>query len=185
MALPEEKIMSFTTSLSYGTLFGGPFTGAVAFQICFSGNVAVENELSELILNIQRYPQGKQKLVRMSGDFTQANELDLFTFVKAMKDAKYTIQAISNGQQHHSWFSMLSWLIVEIGDEMWPGFLCNELHYKLSQQSSGEEPIHPTDIPVKYIVPQEGVEAKRIMDFVKNAKGPWGILSRQRFYMEV
>ena len=175
----------FITGISYGTLFGGRWTGALSFNVDFNGSAAVGGELSEAIIKIRTAPQGKLKFICLTGTYTQANELDIYTFVKALRDSGYIVMAISDGQHHHSWFTLLNYLVVEIGDELWPGFACNELRYKFSATSSGEEPIAPAEIGARYVIPQNGVAQQRIFDFVHKAKNQWGIISRTKYFVEV
>ncbi len=179
----------FIKSLTYRTVYGGPTTGVFVFQVELTGEPAIPGEVADAVMKIRNFPQGKQKIVRLTDGFTHENLLDIYTFVKALKDSSFHVQAVSDGQTHYPWFTLLTWLIVEVGDELWTGFACNEFRYKLSKDSSGVEPFIPPEIAnaqtFLQLLPQEGVEGEDIFRFIRGAKHPWSVMSRRAFVAEV
>lgn len=179
----------FIKGITYKTVWGGPTTGVFAFQVDLGGGAAKAGEVADAVMKIRTFPQGKQKVIRLMGTFNQENTLDVYTLVKALRDSAYHVQAISDGQTHFPWFSLLTWLIVEVGDELWTGFACNEFRYRFSKDSSGIEPFIPPEVANSQtflqIVPQEGVAGEQIFKFIREAKHPWSVFSKKTFFMEV
>jgi hypothetical protein len=165
----------------YGTIDSGRNVGLLAFKIDIIGNYPENGmeEVAKVINRIREYPSGAEKIVEIRGVYTQENENALFTFTKSMKDFGYRIVTISTGQSFRSWFQFVDYLRVEIGNDLWSGFKCNELVF-LMENDGSPEPILPELIPAftAYISPSKEVTAEGLFNFIRGSKTQWAILTR-------
>jgi hypothetical protein len=116
-------------SIHYTYLSDGVLKGAPCFAILLTDGVgAEEEEAIDAILKIRAFNAPGCKLVMLTGKFAVTTQDTIFSMVKSLTDAGYTVGCRSNGKLYFAWMSMLkfnsvrpvgSWLGYKVQEFIW------------------------------------------------------------------
>jgi len=163
------------SSLTYGSVNGGMFSGVFAVQVELSNKGALLSS-ADVVDKILTFTGSKTPPIRITGDLTATNSEEMFGFCKTMKDFGLKLSLLCDGQTRTNWMELIDWLTVCVGNEHWLRFHCHELRYLLKHEDD-TEPELPAQLPAIYLVPTNGVTQEDVFRFIKKAKHQWGVIT--------
>ena len=176
----------FTSQIKYGTLVGGSTQGVPAFTIELTGDEASDEEIADTLIALRRHKKSSLSAVQLRGVFTKENNVSLMTLVQSLKNSKYIIAAITEGNTYFQWMKDCHQVTAQTSNPEWIGFPVNEIWYELEEDSSPEISL-PEDLEVKprlYLLPSTNCTNAGIMKFLKQGKYQWTIQLEQMTSIE-
>ena len=172
-------------NLYYGTIAGGPYSGALAVHLELTRrlpNTPTSSILSapEVVALIVNHPQGKWKGLVIYGDLHNCDDSEMFEFVSAMRDWNYYIAVLCDGTMKPNWFEKCSWTVVILAEKPWLMFRCNEIRLQFSEEGTPEPQLPPNSNPILYICPSTEIPMVKVFDFIKSAEHNWHIFAPGR-----
>jgi hypothetical protein len=168
--------MIWLESIDFRTLSGGANSGKMAYTVEFNGAEPTGNDIAETLLAIRDYEGGPCRNVCLLGTYPSSESV--FTFVKTLKDFRFSIQAIITGKVYYSWLSQIDWIVAIIGSDPWPAFKVHEIRYVPGDPLT--DPTMPEVVPLNIFLDPTRHEPKEVFEYLKKTGYNWGMLMDQK-----
>lgn len=172
-------------NITFRPITTGVHQGTPAYHIIPTGERAKDEDIAAALYKLRRDKKGWGNVIFLfgpeEGAFNTDNDNDFLTLLASLKNYGYYIIVAIRGKRHHPWLTApvrvggqmvpaLDWLSVEIDDQPWPVFYCNEIHYTVRDPE--KVPILPLDRKNQILLYAHGDEEK-VRAFVKKQKERW------------